>query len=147
MFTRCPTNVFSAVITLIIFLMTGTATRSAQIPGQKKVIEGRLLKSDGTALRYTEVELIPIDSDKISENIDLTAVSGANGAFYFANVPPGKYTLSINFDGKPSELSPYETFFYPSSYVRYGATEFTIDSSTKIRGLIFKLPPALKKSV
>src|SRR5262249_117054 len=62
--------------------------------------------------------------------------------------PPGRYTLSINFGDIPSELSPYDTFFYPSAFNRFEAEVITIEPSTKIRNIVFRLPlPLVKKTI
>lgn len=106
-------------------------------------IRGRLLKSNGRPLPYTEIELVPVDSDKIVTMPNLIGVSDTYGKFVFNQVPKGKYTLSINFDDKPTDLSPYSTFFYPNAKKRTDAEVFEIETNNKIRVINFKLPPPL----
>jgi hypothetical protein len=106
-------------------------------------IQGQLLKSDGKPLAYTEIELVPTTSSHILNDSRLIGVSSLNGKFSFFDVPPGSYTMSINFDDKPTNLSPYGTYFFPGTVARNNAELFEITTATRIRGLIFKLAPQL----
>ena len=108
-------------------------------------ITGTLLKSNGRPLPYIEIELVPVNSDKIVNDGRLWSTSSSNGKFGFYNLPAGKYTLSVNFDDKPTDLSPYPTFFYPNTSKRAEAEVFEIISGDKIKNLDFRLPPALVK--
>src|SRR5690349_6233664 len=89
-------------------------------------VRGTLLKSDGRPLAYTEIELVPVSSEHIVVDHGLNATSSVSGLFSFVDVPPGRYTLSINFDDKPTELSPYDTFFYPEARDRSAARIFEV---------------------
>lgn len=108
-------------------------------------IRGILLKHSGKPLPYTELELVPTHTDDIVYDNRLVAVSGSNGRFTFADVPSGRYTLSINYEDIPTELSPYETFFYPAAIDRGDAEIFEINKNTFIENLNFRLPAALIK--
>ncbi len=125
---------------LVIFLTLSAVEFSAQ-----GLVSGQLLKSNGKVLPYTEIELVPLGSQDPINDSRLIGISGSSGKFSFSDVPSGKYTLSINFAEKPTELSPYETFFYPNTFNRPEAEIFDIDGKTKIQKLFFKLPPALIK--
>lgn len=106
-------------------------------------IRGTLQKSSGRPLPYTEIELVPTDSKRIVMNGSLFATSSASGKFTFVKVPPGSYTLSVNFDDKPTDLSPFPTVFYPNTSKRDEAEVFEITESSPIKTVIFKLPPPL----
>jgi hypothetical protein len=106
-------------------------------------IQGVLLKADGKPRQYTEIELVPLGINTLITDSRLISASATNGKFTFYNVPPGRYTLSINFDDRPSELSPYPTFFFPDTFDRQEADIFAIDNTSRIRNIVFKLPPAL----
>lgn len=108
-------------------------------------LRGQLLKSNGKPLPYTEIELVPLDSNKIVIDSRLLATSSASGKFTFFNAPKGKYTLSVNFDDKPTDLSPFTTFFYPNTEKRAEAKVFEIQDEKPIKPIIFQLPPALKE--
>lgn len=106
-------------------------------------ISGKLLQADGKTLAYTDIELVPVDSDKQINDTRMLATSDARGVFKFAKVPDGKYTLSINFDELPSDTSPFPTFFYPNALERDEAEVFNIDTTTVRKNLVFQLPPKL----
>jgi hypothetical protein len=111
----------------------------------KSVISGKLLKSTGKPLAYTEIELIPIDLDEIVVDPRLYAVSNPSGSFSFPNVPNGSYNLSINLEDQPSDLSPYSTTFFPNTAKREEARIFEIVENTRIMNLTFQLPAQLVK--
>jgi hypothetical protein len=130
-----------------LFLVVSFLVASERVAA-KSTITGKLLKSTGKPLAYTEIELIPIDSDKIVSDPRYVAISDTSGQFVFSDVPSGVFDLSINSDDKPSELSPYGAFFFPNATDRKDARVFEIEDNTKISGLVFQLPPQLnKKSV
>jgi hypothetical protein len=109
---------------------------------------GKLLKANGKPLAYTEIELVPVESAKQIANRQLWATTAANGNFIFDKIPPGEYTLSINFDEKPTELSPYQTYFYPKTANRALAKIFEIYADTRITNLVFQLsPPLIKRKI
>lgn len=135
------------LISLSIFLVFITGSL-VQAPAQKKLpdvatIQGVLLKSNGKPLPYTEIELVPLSSYKLINDRRFIAASSMSGKFSFFNVPVGQYTLSINFDDKPTDLSPYPTFFYPKTSKRSEAEFIEIKETTRIKNITFQLPPAL----
>src|SRR5215212_4693136 len=104
---------------IIFLLLTFCSAEPAFADG---VLSGKLLKFNGKPLAYTEIELVPVDSAKQVASRQLWATTGSNGNFIFDKIPPGEYTLSINFGEKPTDLSPYATFFYPTAANRALAT-------------------------
>lgn len=106
-------------------------------------ISGRLLKSSGKPLAYTEIELVPVSSEKKIIDTRLFATSDTAGNFVFRDVPAGKYDLSVNFGERPIDSSPYPTFFYPGVVAREAARIFEVEDKTRVNNLIFKFPPAL----
>jgi hypothetical protein len=107
------------------------------------LVAGQLLKSNGKPLGYTEIELVPLGAKRLVNDPRLIGISGADGRFAMTKVPRGKYTLSINFDDKPTALSPYDTFYYPNTYNRAEAELFDVSDGVRHQKLVFKLPPAL----
>lgn len=113
------------------------------LPPSPIMIDGVLLKSSGKPKSYMELQLVPVDSENIVNDSRLIAVSDARGRFAFRDVPDGQYTLSVKFDDKPTQLSPYSTFFFPSTENRKNAQVIGVNSQTRLKGLTFKLPPEL----
>lgn len=131
---------------LIIFTIFICAALAAGARAQG-IVSGRLLKSNGKALQYTEIELVAIGSRQASQDPRLLAVSGTDGRFRFGDVPSGNYTLSINFNEPPTDLSPYPTYFFPAAELRSDARQLEITGRERFDKLDFKLPPAFEQSV
>ena len=134
------------ICSIIFTLALLTAARvEAIVPAGFVSFSGKLLQSNGKPLAYTEIEMVPISSKKQINDPRLLATTGVSGLFSFANIPAGKYTLSINFDEKPTDTSPYSTFFYPNAANRTEAEIFSIDAASKISGIVFRLPSKLER--
>jgi len=130
---------FKSVYALLL-LFSGAMSVEAQTVA---TIQGILLTSNGKPRQYTEIELVPVGSKTLVTDPRLISASSTSGKFTFFDVPPGRYTMSINFDDRPSELSPYDTFFYPAAFDRDDAEVFNIDKDTRTKNVIFRLPSAL----
>ena len=132
---------FSRLIFLILLgFLAAAGNASAQ-----GVLSGRLLKFNGKPLAYTEIELVPVDSARQVASRQLWTTSTASGNFTFDKIPPGEYTLSINFGEKPTDLSPYATYFYPKAANRALAKIFEVRADTRLANLVFQLSPPLAK--
>jgi hypothetical protein len=136
------------LLLLVIMFALGGETLGQRIPKPTPtpVLQGVLLKSNQKPLQYTEIELVPVESNKIVNDARLFGISDGVGRFTFANVPDGKYTLSVNFGDKPTFLSPFTTFFHPGTSDRSAATVFTIDPTTRLKGVSFRMSTELVKS-
>lgn len=130
-----------AGIFLIIFIFALFPTFAQK--SSSVTISGQLLKANGKPLPYVELELVPIESDVLVFDQRLIAASSTSGKFSFINVPDGKYTLSVNFGDKPSNLSPYPEYFYPNTYKRGAAQIFEVTRTSKFAAVVFRLPPPL----
>lgn len=127
---------FSGIAVLILIVVVAGSAQST--------ISGQLLKSDGKPLAWTEIEMVPLSASKFVDDPRLNTISDARGNFKFADLPRAKYTLSINFGEEPSELSPYEAFFFPDSASRDSARVFDLTTAAVIDKLVFKLPAPVK---
>jgi|CXWL01.1.fsa_nt_gi hypothetical protein len=131
---------------VILIVLAGSSLAQSKRPAKPLpavTIDGILLKSDGKPRQYMELQLVPVDSQNIVNDSRLIAATDIKGRFAFCDVPNGRYTLSVKFGDKPTELSPYSTFFYPSTENRKNADVFDISAGTKLLGLTFRLPPEL----
>lgn len=108
------------------------------------IFKGRLLNSAGKPCPHTELELVPVNVEQKSKDMRLWTVTTAGGFFIFKDVPPGKYTLSINFDETPTDTSPYSTYFYPHSPKRVDAEVFEVTENSNFSRLLFRLPTSHK---
>ncbi len=109
-------------------------------------ISGKVIDSDGNPVKNTEVEIISIfvlnpDYYQGSEYSD----TDSKGEFVSYNVPPGLYTISVNYSDPPENDSPFPPTFYPNVKSREQAQVFEMTLGGKIENLIFQLPPRLKK--
>lgn len=138
-----------------LLLLVGISAFGGEVSGQRipkptptptPVLQGVLLKSNQKPLQYTELELVPVESNKIINDTRLFGISDGVGRFSFADVPDGKYTLSVNFGDKPTFLSPFATYFHPGTSDRSAATVFTIDATTRLKGVSFMMSVELVKS-
>lgn len=136
-FMKIKLTIFLIAIIVILSFSTFSQT------GSNAILRGTLLKSNGKPQPYTEIELVPIGSSKIVIDPKLMAVSSVSGKFTFFDVPDGKYTLSINFDDKPSEIAPYTTYYYPNTKKREEAEVFEIKSRSLLKTVTFQLPSPL----
>lgn len=136
---------YALFITLLslAFVFQFAFSKSIAARGDGANVSGKLLKANGKPLAYTEIELVPVDAETQINDANLLSITNAVGAFNFKNIPDGEYTLSINFDEKPSPTSPYATFFYPAQIERDDAQILKIEAATKITYLVFRLPPPL----
>ena len=129
-------------IFLIAFILLFSFSNFSQT-GNNAILRGTLLKSNGKPQSYTEIELVPVGSTKIVIDPKLMAISSISGKFTFFDVPDGKYTLSINFDDKPSDIAPYTTFYFPNTKKRTEAEIFEVKSRSLLKIVTFQLPPPL----
>ncbi len=74
---------------LVILVMAGFAAHAADVAA-KGAIAGRVVDSSEAILQGAQVRLLPLD---------LKAVSDAQGAFSFPNIPAGNYQVQISYLG------------------------------------------------
>jgi hypothetical protein len=133
---------------LLVILLAMLALAEGAIYAQTNVggsVKGRLLQATGRPLPYIEMEMVPVDAPKIVVDQRLIAVSDTTGNFFFPNIPEGLYTMSVNFGEPPTDLSPFETFFYPAAVERAQAKVFEITTGSRFTGITFRLPAPLAR--
>lgn len=112
----------------------------------KTKISGRVLDVEGLPVNEILVELVPVD---LSEKPTIFALkdddlTDEEGNFSLDNVPPGRYTLSVNYTIAPDEDDPFPTTFYPNASDKTQAMIFNIEFGSKDVEIIeFRLPPRL----
>jgi hypothetical protein len=109
-------------------------------------IIGKVIDSEGNPVMDISIELIPIGKNREDENFDYGLSYNENdGTFVFSGLSLGRYQISLNYIDNPDDYSPYPTFFYPNTTNRNEAQVIDIKYGTKIKDLLFQLPPKLKK--
>lgn len=92
------------------------------------------------------VELIPVDATiKNSVVPSGFTTTESSGRFSSENVPPGRYTVSINYLNAPDDEQPYPTVFAPNSSDRANARVIEVRPGTKIDDITIKIPARLQK--
>ena len=81
-------------------------------------IEGRVVRSDGTPVSRTSVDVVPADLSP-ADRLDnpTTSPSGTtdeNGRFSVDAILPGRYVLAVNARFGPRLFAPYPTTYFPS---------------------------------
>ncbi len=109
-------------------------------------IEGKVIDSLGDPVTDILIVLIPVGINYKDKSFDYGLSQTFNkGHFSFTGLSPGLYQISLNYTEKPDDDSPYPTFFYPYTTNRDEAQIIEINYGTKLMGLVFQLPPKLKK--
>lgn len=106
-------------------------------------VRGVISDAEGGPLNGVCLDLVPADGSKGAYLADCTE---AGGAFEIDEIPPGRYVLVVNDDGKVSSDEPFETFFYPGAKRREDATVFEIGRGDFIEGLRV-VPPKMEETV
>lgn len=92
------------------------------------------------------VELVPVGlTIKNSVVPSGFTTTESNGRFSSKNVPPGKYTVSINYLNAPDDEQPFPTVFAPDSGDRANARVIEVRPGTKIDDIAIKIPSRLRK--
>ena len=109
-------------------------------------IEGKVIDSLGKPVTNVSVHLIPIGKNRNDDDFGYElSLTFRTGRFVFSGLSPGLYQISLNYVDKPDEDTPYPTFFYPYTTNRDAAEIIEIKYGTKLKDLVFQLPPILKK--
>lgn len=109
-------------------------------------ISGKVIDADGNPVKNTIVEIISIfvpNPDYYEGNE--SSETDSNGEFNSDEIPPGLYTISVNYSNPPENDSPFPTTFYPNAKNREQAQVFEMTLGGNIKNLVFKLPQKLKK--
>ncbi len=113
----------------------------------KTKISGKVLDVKGSPVREIFVELLPADLNEKPKPFTFKERDLTNefGNFTLENVPPGSYTLSINYTTSPDEDDAFPTTFYPNAPDKQQAMIFNVEfGSEDIKNIEFRLPPRLE---
>ncbi len=125
-------------------IRSGGCSEGFFVFANRSQIAGRLIDAENRPVPYARVELVAID--RASSYLGgLSDESDLKGEFSIAEIPTGRYTLSINYNTNPHPDHPFPTTFFPFGGIRSEAKIFEIESGTLIEGLTWKLPKPLEK--
>lgn len=110
----------------------------------------KVIDSAGNPVSMVQVELIPAEIDpklvKPEDNYpEEFGVTNLQGGLYNFHVPPGRYTISVNYWNHPRKDYPFATTFYPGTSDRTKAEIVEVKRGTKIKDLVIQLPPKLNE--
>jgi hypothetical protein len=102
-------------------------------------LSGRVLNPEGFAVAKAEVFMIEADKGQYQGHWD-AAYSDEEGRYAFKFIPPGRYILSIRFDGMTSQNRPFPKMFYPGVGEKSQAKVFAI-SEGQLLNYDLEVPP------
>jgi hypothetical protein len=89
------------------------------------LIRGRVIGSDGSALRNVCLKLEPL-ALKVSPYFRIFDCTDKDGSFELTDMPPGEYRLVANYDGEITSFAPFPALYYPGTPDKEKATVITV---------------------
>lgn len=87
-------------------------------------VRGRVYDPSGNLMEGVCLDLVPLtDQGAHFYKADCTE---EDGTFNIDEIPPGRYVLAVNQNGKVSSNEPFQTFYYPDVSDKDKATVFTL---------------------
>jgi hypothetical protein len=81
------------------------------------VIQGKVLDATGKGMKDVCLNLVP-EQGKAANYFRLSDCTDEDGVFEMKSIPPGRYLIVVNDDGKISSSEPFNTFYYPNTFER-----------------------------
>lgn len=103
-------------------------------------LNGRIFNPQGLPVNNAELFLIEFDKERYRGHWD-AAYSDAEGRYAFKRIPPGRYVLSIRFDGMTSQNRPFPLIYYPGVSDRAQAKVITVGEGQIIADYNLEMPP------
>jgi hypothetical protein len=80
-------------------------------------IGGKVYDVAGKPMKDVRISLTPVEG-KAARFLNASDYTDEDGKFKIESVPPGRYLMVINDDGKISSDEPFTTFYYPNTFER-----------------------------
>lgn len=106
-------------------------------------VRGIVSDAEGRPMPDVCLKLVPPDGSKGPFLMDCTE---ADGTFEIDEIPPDRYVIVVNEEGKVSSNEPFGTFYYPNVFKREEATVFEIGLGDFVEGLRIR-PPKMEETV
>ena len=69
-------------------------------------LSGRVLNPEGLPVKKAEIFILTLDKERYQGHWD-AAYSDDEGDYNFRRIPPGRYVLSVRYDGMTSQQRPF----------------------------------------
>lgn len=102
-------------------------------------LSGKVFGANGEIMPRVCLDLVPADkpADRYFHIFDCTE---KDGRYEMKEIPPGKYLVVINNDGKISGDEPFNTAYYPGVFEKERATIITIKEGEKLENYDIHIP-------
>ena len=100
-------------------------------------IRGRIADAAGKPLNGVCLDLVPADGSKGKYLADCTE---RGGVFEVDEIPPGRYVILVNDDGKISSSEPFKPFYHPNASRREDAMVFEIGLGDFVEDVQVRVP-------
>jgi hypothetical protein len=142
LFVNLP-NGLSAGETRVISLPERGCSQQLLLALEQAQVNGRIILDSGPPIQ-TFVALVPIakGTGKLAQGF-----AAADGTFNISHVAPGDYYLGVNISEPPRESrglsAPWQPTYYPGVQSQQAATKIHVNSTQRLQGFEFHLPPRL----
>jgi len=102
-------------------------------------LSGRVLNPEGLPVPKAEIFMMEADKERYQGHWD-AAYADEEGKYVFKLVPPGRYVLTVRYDGLSSQKGPFPTTYYPGVSDKSQAQVFKISEGQVIE-YDLKVPP------
>jgi hypothetical protein len=103
-------------------------------------LSGRVLNPQGLPVSKAEIFLAEADKERYQGYFE-SAYSDEDGKYRFKQVPPGRYVLTIRFDGLTSQNRPFPQTYFPGVGEKSQATVISLKEGQKIDAYDLQVPP------
>lgn len=103
-------------------------------------IRGRVLNPQGLPVNKAELFLSEVGKEKY-QGYSESAYSTEDGEYAFRLVPPGRYVISIRFDGMTSQNRPFPDMYYPGVSDKAQAKIITVEEGQHLEKYDLEMPP------
>ena len=110
------------------------------------LIRGKVFGENGQAMPDVCLELVPADvpDDKMNSHFRISGCTQRGGNFELKEMPPGKYLVVANKDGKLSGSEPFPATYYPGVFEKKNATIITIGQGESLDNVDIYIPAQLE---
>jgi len=131
---------------LTVELQANSCAGSDFILSSDTSVKGKILGADGEILPRVCVNIVPADkvANRYFNEFDCTE---EDGRFAISEIPPGKYILVVNDDGKISGDEPFRTVYYPGVFEKEKATVIIIDEGSRLENYDVHIPSQLPTKI